>query len=94
MLPDASSSGLLATLREVVLEPTFLLLLVACGVYFVLGRAEEAITHIATLLLALLLLAAQRLFGLAPVPLALLGGCGLAALLGAGWVEVRKAVRR
>ena len=50
VLPAASGSGLLATLRDVVLEPMFLLLLVACAVYFALGRAEEAIALIAALL--------------------------------------------
>ena len=50
VLPDANGSGLLATLRDVVLEPMFLLLLAACAVYFSLGRAEEAITLIAALL--------------------------------------------
>ena len=50
VLPDANSSGLLATLREVVLEPMFLLLLAACAVYFALQRSEEAITLIAALL--------------------------------------------
>ena len=49
---------------------------------------------LALLLVTLLVPAAQRLFGFAPVPLTLLGGCGLAALVGAGWVEVYKAVRR
>ena len=50
VLPDAQGPGLLATLRDVVLEPMFLLLLAACAVYFALGRAEEAITLIAALL--------------------------------------------
>jgi Ca2+-transporting ATPase len=50
MLPDANNSGLLATLRDVVLEPMFVLLLAACAVYFALGRAEEAITLIVALL--------------------------------------------
>ena len=49
---------------------------------------------LALLLVTLLVPAAQRLFGSAPVPSTLLGGCGLAALVGAGWVEVYKAVRR
>ena len=50
LLATSSNSGLLATLKEVVLEPMFLLLLAACAVYFGLGRAEEAITLIAALL--------------------------------------------
>ena len=50
VLPAAHGSGLLATLRDVVLEPMFLLLLAACAVYFALGRAEEAITLIVALL--------------------------------------------
>jgi Ca2+-transporting ATPase len=48
---------------------------------------------LALLLITLLVPAAQRLFGFAPVPLAWLGGCVLAALAGVGWVEVYKAVR-
>ena len=50
VLATSSNSGLLATLKEVVLEPMFLLLLAACAVYFGLGRAEEAVTLIAALL--------------------------------------------
>ena len=46
----SSSTGWLTTLKEVVLEPMFLLLLAACAVYFALGRAEEASTLIAALL--------------------------------------------
>ncbi|SFP94648.1 cation-translocating P-type ATPase [Hymenobacter arizonensis] len=49
---------------------------------------------LALLLTTLLVPAAQRLFGFAPVPLAALGGCALAALAGVGWVEGWKAVRR
>jgi len=49
---------------------------------------------LALLLMTLLVPAAQRLFGFAPVPLAQLGWCGLAALVGAGWVEAYKALRR
>ena len=51
MLPDSNDTGWLTTLKEVVLEPMFLLLLAACAVYFALGRAEEAITLVAALLL-------------------------------------------
>ena len=51
MLPDSSNTGWLTTLKEVVLEPMFLLLLAACAVYFALGRAEEAVTLVAALLL-------------------------------------------
>ncbi|WP_242434757.1 cation-translocating P-type ATPase [Hymenobacter amundsenii] len=48
-----------------------------------------------TLLLATLLVpAAQRLFGFSPVPVGALGWCLLAAVVGVGWVEVYKAVRR
>ena len=43
-------SQLLATMKEVVTEPMFLLLLVACAIYFSLSRTEEAITLIAALL--------------------------------------------
>ncbi len=39
-----------ATMKEVVTEPMFLLLLVACGVYVALGRREEAFTLLAALL--------------------------------------------
>ena len=51
VLLATSRIGWLVTLQEVVLEPMFLLLLAACAVYFTLGRAEEAITLIAALLL-------------------------------------------
>ncbi|RYU78566.1 cation-translocating P-type ATPase [Hymenobacter persicinus] len=48
-----------------------------------------------TLLLATLLLpGAQRLFGFGPVSPASLAWCGLAALLGTGWIEGYKAVLR
>ena len=50
LVADARS-GLLTTLREVVLEPMFLLLLTACAVYVALGRAEEAVTLGVALLL-------------------------------------------
>ncbi|MFD1470727.1 cation-translocating P-type ATPase [Hymenobacter caeli] len=46
---------------------------------------------LALLLVALLVPAAQRLFGFAPVPAGALGGCALAALAGVGWVEGYKA---
>ncbi|MCC3160364.1 cation-translocating P-type ATPase [Hymenobacter sp. 15J16-1T3B] len=46
------------------------------------------------LLATLLVPAAQRLFGFAPVPVAALGWCAGAALLGAGWIEAYKALRR
>jgi Ca2+-transporting ATPase len=49
---------------------------------------------LALLLVAQLVPAAQRLFGFAPVPLAALSWCALAALVGVGWVEVYKAARR
>jgi P-type Ca2+ transporter type 2C len=42
---------LLTTLREVVSEPMFLLLLVACGVYFLLGQHAEGATLIGALLI-------------------------------------------
>ena len=51
VLTTSSGSGLLATMKAVVTEPMFLLLLVACAVYFGLGRLEEAVTLIAALLL-------------------------------------------
>lgn len=43
--------GLLTTLKEVVTEPMFLLLVAACTIYFVLGRIEEAVSLIVALLL-------------------------------------------
>ncbi|NID13470.1 cation-translocating P-type ATPase [Fibrivirga algicola] len=46
------------------------------------------------LLLATLLVPATRqLFGFAPVSASALGWCGLAALIGVGWIELYKAVR-
>ena len=50
VLTTTNGSGWLNTLREVVLEPMFLLLLAACAVYFSLGRAQEAVTLIVALL--------------------------------------------
>ncbi|OGX85416.1 haloacid dehalogenase [Hymenobacter lapidarius] len=44
VLTTATHSGLLATLRDVVTEPMFLLLLAACAVYLVLGEVAEAVT--------------------------------------------------
>ncbi len=44
VLPDNAPTGLLATLKDVVTEPMFLLLLVACGVYVALGEVAEALT--------------------------------------------------
>lgn len=46
-----AGGGVLATIKEVVLEPMFLLLLAACAVYSGLGRTQEAITLIVALLL-------------------------------------------
>ncbi len=51
VLTTDASTGLFATMKEVATEPMFLLLLVACTVYFSLGRTEEAITLIVALLL-------------------------------------------
>ena len=42
--------GSVATLREVATEPMFMLLLVACAVYFGLGRAPDARTLVVALL--------------------------------------------
>ena len=50
VLPDSAPTGLLATLKDVVTEPMFLLLLVACGVYVALGEGVEALTLGAALL--------------------------------------------
>ncbi|MDJ0367788.1 cation-translocating P-type ATPase [Hymenobacter sp. H14-R3] len=50
VLPDNAPTGLLATLKDVVTEPMFLLLLVACGVYVALGEVAEALTLGAALL--------------------------------------------
>ncbi|SDY47876.1 cation-translocating P-type ATPase [Hymenobacter psychrophilus] len=49
---------------------------------------------LALLLTTLLVPGAQRLFGFVPVPIAALGWCALAALLGVAWIEVYKAMRR
>ncbi|MBO0947159.1 cation-translocating P-type ATPase [Fibrella forsythiae] len=46
-----AGSGLLSTVKEVVLEPMFLLLVAACTIYFAVSQIEEAITLIAALLL-------------------------------------------
>ncbi len=46
-----TSFRLWKTLKEVVLEPMFLLLVAACAIYFGLGRIQEAITLIIALLL-------------------------------------------
>ena len=44
VLTTTADSGVWITLKEVVTEPMFLLLLVACGLYIGLGQAAEAIT--------------------------------------------------
>ena len=44
-------TGILATVKEVVTEPMFVLLLLACIIYFGIGQIEEAITLIIALLL-------------------------------------------
>ena len=46
------------------------------------------------LLITLLVPQARHLFGFAPVPVSALGWCGLAALIGVGWIEVYKAIKR
>ena len=46
----SAASPLLATLKEVVLEPMFLLLAVASAIYIALGQTAEAVTLIAALL--------------------------------------------
>jgi len=43
-LPDEDRSGLWTTLKEMVTEPMFLLLLASCGVYAGLGQLAEALT--------------------------------------------------
>ncbi|GAB3639337.1 HAD-IC family P-type ATPase [Hymenobacter arcticus] len=50
VLPDSAPTGLLATLKDVVTEPMFLLLLLACGLYVALGQGAEALTLGAALL--------------------------------------------
>ncbi|AII53920.1 cation-translocating P-type ATPase [Hymenobacter sp. APR13] len=57
-LAASAGAGWLGTLKEVVLEPMFLMLLTAGGLYVALGQAQEAIT----LLLALLLVAGISLY--------------------------------
>ncbi|GHB61771.1 cation-transporting P-type ATPase [Persicitalea jodogahamensis] len=49
-LPYEARSGLWKTLKEVVSEPMFLLLLASCAVYVGLGQLEEAITLAGALL--------------------------------------------
>ncbi len=49
-LTTNAPSPLLRTISEVIAEPMFLLLLVACAVYFSVGRTEEAITLLVALL--------------------------------------------
>jgi Ca2+-transporting ATPase len=44
VLTSTAHSGVLATMREVVLEPMFLLLLAACAVYIALDEGAEALT--------------------------------------------------
>ena len=51
VLTTNAPSQLLTTMKEVVLEPMFLLLLAACAVYVGLGRTEEAVTLSVALLL-------------------------------------------
>ncbi|WP_225430177.1 cation-translocating P-type ATPase [Deinococcus detaillensis] len=48
---------------------------------------------LAMLLTTLLFGPARQLFGFAPMPLAWLGWCALAALIGVGWIEILKAAR-
>jgi P-type Ca2+ transporter type 2C len=50
-LMTKAPSHLFTTMKEVVAEPMFLLLLAACAIYFTLGRTEEAITLIVALLI-------------------------------------------
>ncbi|WP_332369187.1 cation-transporting P-type ATPase [Spirosoma telluris] len=51
VLTSDAGTSLFATVKEVVTEPMFLLLVAACTIYFVLGRIDEAITLIVALLL-------------------------------------------
>ncbi|RYF75377.1 MAG: HAD family hydrolase, partial [Cytophagaceae bacterium] len=51
LLTVDAGSGLLGTVKEVVLEPMFLLLVTACTIYFAVGQIEEAITLIVALML-------------------------------------------
>ncbi|MGM9509312.1 cation-translocating P-type ATPase [Larkinella sp. GY13] len=51
VLTTDSRSGLFATVREVATEPMFILLVVACTIYFGIGRLEEGITLIVALFL-------------------------------------------
>ncbi len=50
ILAAKSGSNLFATIKEVVSEPMFLLLLVACGLYIALGEMPEALTLAVALL--------------------------------------------
>lgn len=51
ILTTNAKTGLFTTIKDVVTEPMFLLLVVACAIYFGLGRIEEAVTLIVALLL-------------------------------------------
>lgn len=51
VLEAKPSSQVFATMKEVVLEPMFILLVAACAVYVSLGRVEEAITLSVALLI-------------------------------------------
>lgn len=51
VLTAEAGTSLFATVKEVVTEPMFLLLVTACTIYFVLGQLDEAITLIVALLL-------------------------------------------
>ncbi|QDK78563.1 cation-translocating P-type ATPase [Spirosoma sp. KCTC 42546] len=51
VLTSNAATSLFATVKEVITEPMFLLLVAACTIYFVLGQLDEAITLIVALLL-------------------------------------------
>jgi len=57
-LPTARGGSFLALLKEIILEPMFLLLLAACVIYFVLGSIEEAVI----MLLSIFLVAGISIF--------------------------------
>lgn len=51
ILDSHAGSHLFATVKEVILEPMFLLLVLACAVYFGMGKTEEGITLVVALLI-------------------------------------------
>ena len=57
-MPTSHGGSFLAVLKEIILEPMFLLLLAACVIYFILGSIEEAVI----MLLSIFLVAGISIF--------------------------------